>query len=129
MRTEQQNKKPERAFVEQVTDFVHLQLTATKLASIEYVSLTISNGFGILLAVVAAGLALLFVVGAMTLWIAQAIGSLEWAMMIAASVFAVVGIVLYTLRERLITNNLIRCFARMLFEPKQPDLNEKDAQK
>lgn len=129
MRTEQQNKKPERAFVEQVTDFVHLQLTATKLASIEYVSLTISNGFGILLAVVAAGLALLFVVGAMTLWIARAIGSLEWAMMIAASVFAVVGIVLYTLRERLITNNLIRCFARMLFEPKQPDLNEKDAQK
>lgn len=129
MRTEQQNKKPERAFVEQVTDYVHLQLTATKLASIEYVSLTISNGFGILLAVVAAGLALLFVVGAMTLWIARAIGSLEWAMMIAASVFAVVGIVLYTLRERLITNNLIRCFARMLFEPKQPDLNEKDAQK
>lgn len=129
MRTEQQNKKPERAFVEQVTDFVHLQLTATKLASIEFVSLTMSNGFGILLAVVAAGLALLFVVGAMTLWIARAIGSLEWAMMIAASVFAVVGIVLYTLRERLITNNLIRCFARMLFEPKQPDLNEKDAQK
>ncbi len=129
MRTEQQNKKPERAFVEQVTDYVHLQLTATKLASIEFVSLTISNGFGILLAVVAAGLALLFVVGAMTLWVARAIGSLEWAMMIAASVFAVVGIVLYTLRERLITNNLIRCFARMLFEPKQPDLNEKDAQK
>lgn len=129
MRTEQQNKKPERAFVEQVTDYVHLQLTATKLASIEFVSLTMSNGFGILLAVVAAGLALLFVVGAMTLWIARAIGSLEWAMMIAASVFAVVGIVLYTLRERLITNNLIRCFARMLFEPKQPDLNEKDAQK
>lgn len=129
MHNEQQHKKPERAFVEQVTDFVHLQLTATKLASIEYVSLTISNGFGILLAVVAAGLALLFVVGAMTLWIARAIGSLEWAMMIAASVFAVVGIVLYTLRERLITNNLIRCFARMLFEPKQPDLNEKDAQK
>ncbi len=129
MRTEQQNKKPERAFVEQVTDYVHLQLTATKLASIEFVSLTMSNGFGILLAVMAAGLALLFVIGAITLWVARAIGSLEWAMMIAASVFAVVGIVLYTLRERLITNNLIRCFARMLFEPKQPDLNEKDAQK
>lgn len=129
MRTEQQNKKPERAFVEQVTDFVHLQLTATKLASIEFVSLTMSNGFGILLAVVAAGLALLFVVGAMTLWIARAIGSLEWAMMIAASVFAVVGFVLYTIRERLITDNLIRRFARMLFEPERPDQNEKDAQK
>ena len=129
MHNEQQHKKPERAFVEQVTDYVHLQLTATKLASIEYVSLTISNGFGILLAVVAAGLALLFVVGAMTLWIARAIGSLEWAMMIAASAFAVVGIVLYTLRERLITDNLIRRFARMLFEPERPDQNEKDAQK
>lgn len=129
MHNEQQHKKPERAFVEQVTDYVHLQLTATKLASIEYVSLTISNGFGILLAVVAAGLALLFVVGAMTLWIARAIGSLEWAMMIAASVFAIVGFVLYTIRERLITDNLIRRFARMLFEPERPDQNEKDAQK
>lgn len=129
MHNEQQHKKPERAFVEQVTDYVHLQLTATKLASIEFVSLTMSNGFGILLAVVAAGLALLFVIGAITLWVARAIGSLEWAMMIAASAFAVVGIVLYTLRERLITDNLVRRFARMLFEPEQPDQNEKDAQK
>lgn len=129
MHNEQQHKKPERAFVEQVTDYVHLQLTATKLASIEFVSLTMSNGFGILLAVVAAGLALLFVIGAITLWVARAIGSLEWAMMIAASAFAVVGIVLYTLRERLITNNLVRRFARMLFEPERPDQNEKDAQK
>lgn len=129
MHNEQQHKKPERAFVEQVTDYVHLQLTATKLASIEFVSLTMSNGFGILLAVVAAGLALLFVIGAITLWVARAIGSLEWAMMIAASVFAVVGIVLYTLRERLITDNLVRRFARMLFEPERPDQNEKDAQK
>ena len=129
MHNEQQHKKPERAFVEQVTDYVHLQLTATKLASIEFVSLTMSNGFGILLAVVAAGLALLFVIGAITLWVARAIGSLEWAMMIAASAFAVVGIVLYTLRERLITDNLIRRFARMLFEPERPDQNEKDAQK
>ena len=129
MHNEQQHKKPERAFVEQVTDYVHLQLTATKLASIEFVSLTMSNGFGILLAVVAAGLALLFVIGAITLWVARAIGSLEWAMMIAASAFAVVGIVLYTLRERLITDNLVRRFARMLFEPKRPDQNEKDAQK
>lgn len=129
MHNEQQHKKPERAFVEQVTDYVHLQLTATKLASIEFVSLTMSNGFGILLAVVAAGLALLFVIGAITLWVARAIGSLEWAMMIAASVFAIVGIVLYTLRERLITDNLIRRFARMLFEPERPDQNEKDAQK
>ncbi|MBQ2413917.1 MAG: hypothetical protein II315_03230 [Rikenellaceae bacterium] len=129
MHNEQQHKKPERAFVEQVTDYVHLQLTATKLASIEFVSLTMSNGFGILLAVVAAGLALLFVIGAITLWVARAIGSLEWAMMIAASAFAVVGIVLYTLRERLITDNLVRRFARMLFEPERPDQNEKDAQK
>ena len=129
MHNEQQHKKPERAFVEQVTDFVHLQLTATKLASIEFVSLTMSNGFGILLAVVAAGLALLFVIGAITLWVAQAIGSLQWAMMISASVFAIVGFVLYTIRERLITDNLIRRFARMLFEPEQPDQNEKDAQK
>lgn len=127
MHNEQQHKKPERAFVEQVTDYVHLQLTATKLASIEFVSLTMSNGFGILLAVVAAGLALLFVIGAITLWVARAIGSLEWAMMIAASAFAVVGIVLYTLRERLITDNLVRRFARMLFEPERPDQNEKDA--
>ena len=129
MHNEQQHKKPERAFVEQVTDYVHLQLTATKLASIEFVSLTMSNGFGILLAVVAAGLALLFVIGAITLWVARAIGSLEWAMIIAASAFAVVGIVLYTLRERLITDNLVRRFARMLFEPERPDRNEKDAQK
>lgn len=129
MHNEQQHKKPERAFVEQVTDYVHLQLTATKLASIEFVSLTMSNGFGILLAVVAAGLALLFVIGAITLWVARAIGSLEWAMMIAASAFAIVGIVLYTLRERLITDNLVRRFARMLFEPERPDQNEKDAQK
>ena len=116
MHNEQQHKKPERAFVEQVTDYVHLQLTATKLAAIEYLSLTLSNGFGILLAVVAAMFALMFILGAITLWVARAIGSLEWAMMISAAVFVIVCIVALTMRERMITDTLVRRFARMFFE-------------
>ena len=85
MATEHQDSNNEASLVEQVTEYVQLQLTATKLSAIEYLSLTLSNGFGILLAVVAAMFALMFILGAITLWVARAIGSLEWAMMISAN--------------------------------------------
>ena len=60
--------------------------------------------------------ALMFILGAITLWVARAIGSLEWAMMISAAVFIIVGIVALTMRERMITDTLVRRFARMFFE-------------
>ena len=116
MAAENNQNTNDQPLVEQVTEYVQLQLTATKLAAIEYLSLTLSNGFGILLAVVAAMFALMFILGAITLWVARAIGSLEWAMMISAAVFIIVGIVALTMRERMITNTLVRRFARMFFE-------------
>ncbi|MBQ8745353.1 MAG: hypothetical protein IJZ05_03235 [Rikenellaceae bacterium] len=116
MAAEHQDSNNEASLVEQVTEYVQLQLTATKLSAIEFLSLTLSNGFGILLAVVAAMFALMFILGAITLWVARAIGSLEWAMMISAAVFIIVGIVALTMRERMITNTLVRRFARMFFE-------------
>lgn len=115
MAAEDRDKSNEVPLVEQVTEFVQLQLTATKLALIEFLALTLSNGFGILLAVVAAMLALVFILGALTLWVARAIGSLEWAMMISAAVFATLGIAAYVLREQMITDALVRRFVRMFF--------------
>lgn len=115
MAAEDRDKSNEVPLVEQVTEFVQLQLTATKLAAIEFLALTLSNGFGILLAVVAAMLALVFILGALTLWVARAIGSLEWAMMISAAVFATLGIAAYVLREQMITDALVRRFVRMFF--------------
>lgn len=115
MAAEDRDKSNEVPLVEQVTEYVQLQLTATKLAAIEFLALTLSNGFGILLAVVAAMLALVFILGALTLWVARAIGSLEWAMMISAAVFATLGIAAYVLREQMITDALVRRFVRMFF--------------
>ena len=115
MAAEKHEKANDQPLVEQVTEFLQLQLAATKLTAIELLSLTLSYGFGVLLAIGAAMLALMFFLGAITLLIAQAIGSLEWAMIIAAIVFAIVGIVAYRLRERMITDTLVRRFAQMFF--------------
>jgi hypothetical protein len=115
MAAEKHEKGNDQPLVEQVTEFLQLQLAATKLTAIELLSLTLSYGFGVLLAIGAAMLALMFFLGAITLLIAQAIGSLEWAMIIAAIVFAIVGIVAYCLREQMITDTLVRRFAQMFF--------------
>lgn len=115
MAAEKHEKGNDQPLVEQVTEFLQLQLAATKLTAIELLSLTLSSGFGVLLAIGAAMLALMFFLGAITLLIAQAIGSLEWAMIIAAIVFAIVGIVAYRLREQMIIDTLVRRFAQMFF--------------
>ena len=115
MAAEKHEKANDQPLVEQVTEFLQLQLAATKLTAIELLSLTLSYGFGVLLAIGAAMLALMFFLGAITLLIAQAIGSLEWAMIIAAIVFAIVSIVAYRLREQMITDTLVRRFAQMFF--------------
>lgn len=117
----QQQQTTDRNLIEQVTEYIQLQLTATKLSAIELTARSISNGFGILLAVVAFGLALLFALGAATLWIAELLGSLVAAMMISASIFVVMGIVVYAVRGGLITDLVVRNLARMLFESEQPD--------
>ena len=115
MAAENNPKANDQPLVEQVTEYIQLQLAATKLTAIELLSLTLSYGFGVLLAIGAAMLALMFFLGAITLLIAQAIGSLEWAMIIAAIVFAIVGIVAYRLREQMIIDTLVRRFAQMFF--------------
>ncbi len=115
MAAENNQNTNDQPLVEQVTEFLQLQLTATKLSAIELLALTLSYGFGILLAIGAAMLALMFFLGAITLLVAQAIGSLEWAMIISAAVFVIVGFAAYLLRERMITDKLVRRFARMFF--------------
>ena len=115
MAAEKHEKANDQPLVEQLTEFLQLQLAATKLTAIELLSMTLSYGFGVLLALGAAMLALMFFLGAITLLIAQAIGSLEWAMIIAAIVFAIVGIVAYCLREQIITDTLVRRFVQMFF--------------
>lgn len=117
MATEKENK-PDRSALEQVTDYIQLQITATKLAAIEHLSLILSSSFGILLAVMSIGFAMLFLLGALTLWLARAIGSLPWAMVVTAVIFVLVGMFSYVRREKLITNNLIGVFARIFFAPK-----------
>lgn len=115
MAAEKHEKANDQPLVEQLTEFLQLHLAATKLTAIELLSLTLSYGFGVLLALGAAMLALMFFLGAITLLIARAIGSLEWAMIIAAIVFAIVGIAAYRLRERMMTDTLVRRFAQMFF--------------
>ena len=115
MAAEKHEKANDQPLVEQLTEFLQLHLAATKLSAIELLSLTLSYGFGVLLAIGAAMLALMFFLGAITLLIARAIGSLEWAMIIAAIVFAIVGIAAYRLRERMMTDTLVRRFAQMFF--------------
>ena len=115
MAAEKHEKANDQPLVEQLTEFLQLHLAATKLSAIELLSLTLSYGFGVLLALGAAMLALMFFLGAITLLIARAIGSLEWAMIIAAIVFAIVGIAAYRLRERMMTDTLVRRFAQMFF--------------
>lgn len=124
MAAENNPKANDQPLVEQVTEYIQLQLAATKLSAIELLSLTLSYGFGILLAISAAMLALMFCIGALTLWIARAIGSLEWAMVISAVVFVIVGFVAYSQRERMITDRLVRRFAQMFFATDEQHNND-----
>ena len=113
------NNDKQHSLTEQVTEYIQLQLAATKLNVIEHVSLMLSRGFGIMLSAIGLAFALMFVLGAATIWLGDAIDSLPAAMLIAGTVFALLAWAAYSRREKLIANDLVKALARIFFAPRR----------
>ena len=113
------NNDKQQSLTEQVTEYIQLQLAATKLNVIEHVSLMLSRGFGIMLSAIGLAFALMFVLGAATIWLGNAIDSLPAAMLIAGTVFALLAWAAYSRREKLIANDLVKALARIFFAPRR----------
>lgn len=115
--------KSKESFANELTSYLNMRIDAFKLSMVENLSILVSDGFGILIFILLLSVAVLSFIAALTVWLAEVIGSPVIALLIVGGAFLIVSIVVFMLRSRLIVNSMVRMFSRMFFEKRDDDEN------
>ncbi len=99
-----------------VQKYVNLRLDDFKLRTVDGLSAVLSLLFSALACLLLLNMALIFIFGALAVWLSQCIGSLPWAMLITGGLFVVLVAILLILRKKLITNKLVSILVQLFFE-------------
>ena len=99
-----------------VADYGHLQLDSLKLRLLESFATLFNNIFSVFVLVIVAAFALMFIAAALTLLLAELVGSMLVAVLIMAGVFIIVTLIVYALRKKLIINSMVRMLGKLMFE-------------
>ncbi len=105
----------------EVYRYLTLRLDDLKLRTVDGLSSLFSLLFCALAGLLLLNMALIFIFGALSVWLAACIGSLPWAMLITGGVFILLAVILLLARKRLITDKLVRVIIKMFFEEKNGD--------
>ncbi len=106
-----------------VTQYVNLRIDALKLRLIKNLSVFFSVLFSALIGVLLLNLALLFLLGALTFWIATLINSMIGAMCITGGFFLLLIILVIVFRRKLVTDRLVAMFSKMFFDGGDDEAN------
>lgn len=101
-------------------EYAMLTFDRFKLKLLESLSTTMSSILGIAIFMVLCSFALLFVMVGLTWLLAEWMNSPLGAIFIMAAVFAIAALVVFLCRKKIMVNQMVRTFAKMLFE------NDKD---
>ncbi len=101
--------------------YVNLRLNEFKLRTIDGLSSFLSLLFSALICILLLNIALLFVFGAVAVWISAWIGSLPWALLITGGFFLLLTLLVFVLRRQLITDRFVSALAQLFFEEKEDD--------
>ena len=101
-----------------VMEYARLRVDGVKLGLVDDLSTFSSTIFSVLLCVLLAGMAVLFLAAAAVWGLMALTGSFLWAVLIVAFIFIIAAIIVFAKRERLIVNPMVRIFSRMMFEKK-----------
>ena len=94
-------------------------MDSIKLGLLENFSTLISVLFSIVLVLILAGIALLFLAAAATWALTALVGSFIWAALIVAGVFIIAAVIVYVKREKLIVNPAVRMLSKIIFEKRE----------
>ncbi len=103
--------------------YLQLQLDRLKLRLLDNFSNLFNTVFGVLLVVILASFAGLFLAVALVWAIGLWIGSMLWALLIMAGVFAIAAVVVYYKRKNLIIDPVIQMLSKLMFE-KETDTDD-----
>lgn len=96
--------------------YLQVQLDRLKLRLLDNFSTLFNTIFGVLLIMILASFAGMFLAVALTWAIGLWIGSMFWALMIMAAVFLIAAALVYTYRKNLIIGPVIRMLSKIMFE-------------
>ncbi len=104
-----------------VYHYVNLRLNEFKLRTIDGLSSFLSLLFSALVCILLLNIALLFIFGAVAVWISVWIGSLPWALLITGGFFLLLALLLFVFRRKLITDRFVSALVQLFFEEKDND--------
>lgn len=105
--------------VDDAKEYVDLRIDSFKLQMVESMSTLFSKGIGFVLMVLMMALALIMFTVALTLLLAQWIGSVIWALVIMGTLLCLAATLIYLLRDRLFGDSMVAMFSKMFFSPDQ----------
>ncbi len=124
MENKQKDKISLEGGVRDLYDYVNLRITEAKLSSTEHLSVLFSSIFGLLLAMIFFGIAMLFMAAAAVIWIGSLIGYI-WATIIIMAIFMGAAAIVFFKRKQLIVNSMIKVFLELFFDiGRKNDTNE-----
>ena len=119
------NRDEEKTTIaEELISYVNLRIDSFKLSLVENLSVLLSGGFGIFIFIIFLSVALMCFIAALTVLLAELIGSVLWALLIVGGVFLIISVIAFVLRDKLIVNSMVRMFSRMFFEKNDDEKNE-----
>ena len=97
-----------------VKDYAALYADRLRLGLIENLSTFFNALFGVVVLIVLAGIGAMFFAAALTWLLGMLIGSMLAAILIMGGLFVLLALIVYGRRKRLILNQTVRMFSRMM---------------
>lgn len=105
-------------FAKELCQYVELRTTHAKLSATEHLSTAMSSAIGLIIFLILAGIALLFLAIAILFWLGSVIGYGDAAILISL-IFVVTAVVVYLKRKSLVASSMIPIFLRLFFDDRE----------
>jgi cation transport ATPase len=102
--------------ISSIKDYLSMKVDDTKLHLAESFSILFSKLIFFVIAIVIGGLAVGFLATAFNSWLEVLLNSRIYASLVTSGIFILSIVVLFFLRKRLFTNNMVRLFIKLFFE-------------
>lgn len=116
----EQENQPNRAesLIQELVSYLNLRLDAFKLNMVENLSLVFGNMTAVFIAALLAGMALLLFTAALVWWLGTVLGSFLLSIILVGALYLAAAWIVFLLRDRLITDRMVRMFSQMFFNPR-----------
>jgi len=122
------DEKQEMTRIEQVMvdifSYINLRFAALKLSWVEALAGFFSNIVAVRIFGLLAMLGLMLFTVALVIWLGELFGSMVLAAVILGGFYMVVAVIVLLLRNRIMTNTMVRTFSRMFFNRREESHEE-----